>query len=124
MRECWGIIFPIRCKRRFTNCFSKILEAMCLKIPVIAYGVGGIPEVLKNGEPSWCIPPNDQNGFESALEEVMALDAKSKETILSNARKLVLSDHTLQKVTLQFEDFYKRLLDSPTGVFFKLSQFG
>jgi glycosyltransferase involved in cell wall biosynthesis len=90
-----------------------ILEAMYLKIPVIAYGVGGIPEVLKNRETGWCIPLNDQNGFVSALEEVLTMDTDSKEAILSNAHQVVISDYTFQKVTLQFEDFYKRLLDSP-----------
>lgn len=90
-----------------------ILEAMYLKIPVIAYGVGGIPEVLKNGETGWCVPPNDQIGFVSAVEEVLTMDTDSKEAILSNAHELVISDYTIEKVTLQFEDFYKRLLDSP-----------
>jgi glycosyltransferase involved in cell wall biosynthesis len=89
-----------------------ILEAMVLKMPVVAYGVGGIPEVLKNGETGWCIAPTDQNGFVSALEEVLTMDSDSKETILSNAYELAISDYTLQKITLQFEDFYKRLLDS------------
>lgn len=89
-----------------------ILEAMCYKIPVVAYGVGGIPEVLKNGETGWCIPPNDQNGFIQAIEEVLAMDSDSKDVILSNAFQLVTSNYSLQKVALQFEDFYKRLLDS------------
>lgn len=87
-----------------------ILEAMNLKIPVTAYGVGGIPEVLKNGESGWCVPPNDQNGFLAALEEVLALDAESKETILSNAFQLVTSEYSLDKIALQFEDFYSRLI--------------
>jgi len=90
-----------------------ILEAMYFKIPVIAHGVGGIPEVLKNGETGWCVPPNDQNGFIQAIEAVFAIDSDSKEAILSNAFQLVTSNYSLQKVTLQFEDFYKRLLDSP-----------
>lgn len=113
-------IFPTLTKAKALVMPSKIeglpaviLEGMYLKIPVIAYGVGGIPEVLKNGETGWCVPPNDQNGFVSALEEVLTIDTDSKEAILSNAHELVISDYTIEKVTLQFEDFYKRLLDSP-----------
>lgn len=89
-----------------------ILEAMYLKIPVVAYGVGGIPEVLKNGETGWCVPPNDQSGFIQAIEEVFSMESDSKNTILSNGHQLVSSNYTLLKVALQFEDFYKRLLDS------------
>ncbi|SDA96307.1 Glycosyltransferase involved in cell wall bisynthesis [Algoriphagus alkaliphilus] len=87
-----------------------ILEAMYLRVPIVAYGVGGIPEVLKNGETGWCVPPNDQNGFISALEEVLSMDTDSKEAIVSNAHDLVISDYTIEKVTLQFEDFYSRLI--------------
>jgi glycosyltransferase involved in cell wall biosynthesis len=93
-----------------------ILEAMFLKIPVVAYGVGGIPEVLKNEETGWCVPPNDQNAFVSALEKVLAIDTDLKEAILSNAHQVVISDYTLQKVSLQFEDFYKRLLNLPPSI--------
>ena len=90
-----------------------ILEAMFIGVPVIAYGVGGIPEVLKNGETGWCIPPKDQKGFIKAIEEVLAMYPDSKDIILSNAFQLVSSNFSLQKVALQFEDFYKRLLDTP-----------
>lgn len=89
-----------------------ILEAMFIGVPVIAYGVGGIPEVLKNAETGWCIPPKDQNGFIQAIEEVLAMDFDSRDVILSNAFQLVSSNYSLKKVALQFEDFYKRLLDS------------
>lgn len=90
-----------------------ILEAMYVKVPVIAFGVGGIPEVLKNGDTGWCIPPNDKTGFVQAIEEVLSMDSDSKNVILANAFQLVSSDYTLEKVALQFEDFYKRLLNSP-----------
>lgn len=110
-------IFPILAKAKALVMPSKIeglpaviLEAMYLRVPIVAYGVGGIPEVLKNGETGWCVPPNDQNGFISALEEVLSMDTDSKEAIVSNAHDLVISDYTIEKVTLQFEDFYSRLI--------------
>lgn len=89
-----------------------ILEAMYVKVPVIAFGVGGIPEVLKNGDTGWCVTPNDHNGFILAIKDIFSIDADKKETILFNAFQLVTSNFSLQKVALQFEDFYKRLLDS------------
>jgi L-malate glycosyltransferase len=110
LSKCSILVLP----SRIEGLPAVILEAMFLKIPVVAYGVGGIPEVLKNGETGWCIPPNDQNGFIQAIEEVLTIDTDSKETILSNAFQLVITNYSLEKVTLQFEDFYKRILDSPT----------
>lgn len=113
-------IFPVLSKASALLMPSKIeglpaviLEAMVLNIPVIAYGVGGIPEVLKNNETGWCITPNDQNGFVAAIEEVLALDTDTKTRILSKGYQLITSKYTLEKVAAQFEDFYKRLLNPP-----------
>ena len=91
---------------------SVILEAMAHKIPVIAYGVGGIPEILKNGETGWCIPFGDKLGFIQAIQEVSNLDPKTKDKILENAFKMVQERFTLEKVTHQFEEFYQSILHS------------
>jgi len=90
-----------------------ILEAMYCRIPVIAYGVGGIPEVLVTHQTGWCIPPANQNAFISGIEEVLSMDTQKKESIISNAYELVSKNFTLEKVARQFEDFYKKLLNSP-----------
>ncbi|MFC5190310.1 glycosyltransferase [Algoriphagus aquatilis] len=87
-----------------------ILEAMYCKVPVIAYGVGGIPEILKNGKTGWCMTPSDSNAFINSIHEVLTMEAFAKQEILNQAHHLVLSHYTLPQVTRQFEDFYKDLL--------------
>ncbi len=87
-----------------------ILEAMFCKVPVIAYGVGGIPEVVKNGETGWCITPSDSNSFALAIHEVLKLEEAAKQQILNQAHHLVLSHYTLPQITQQFELLYKDLL--------------
>ena len=89
-----------------------ILEAMYCKTPVVAYGVGGIPEILKSGETGWCIPPGDKVAFIHAIQEVLNLAPSDKAKILENAFKMVLENYTLQKVTHQFEEFYQSILHS------------
>ena len=112
-------IFPILAKAEALLLPSKIeglpaiiLEAMFCKIPVIAYGVGGIPEILKNGETGWCIPPGDKLGFIQAIQEVSNLDSIAKGQILDNAFAMVRERFTLEKVTQQFEEFYQSILHS------------
>jgi glycosyltransferase involved in cell wall biosynthesis len=90
-----------------------ILEAMFCKIPVIAYGVGGIPEVLKNGETGWCIPPTDSQAFFQAIKEVLHMDDTSKQKILDQAYNLVLNSYSLSTITQQFEEFHQSLLAMP-----------
>lgn len=87
-----------------------ILEANALKIPVVAYGIGGIPEVLKNGETGWCIRPNDSHAFVQAIQEVLEMEESSKQYILNQAHNLIITRFSLPQVTHQFEDFYKDLL--------------
>lgn len=87
-----------------------ILEAMYCRVPVVAYGVGGIPEVLKSGETGWCISPGDSEAFAQTVQEVLQMEESAKQQILNQAHNLVLSHYSLPQVTHQFEDFYKDLL--------------
>lgn len=87
-----------------------ILEAMYCKIPVIAYGVGGIPEVVKNGKTGWCITPNDTKSFINSIHEVLDMKVFAKQSTLNQAYELVLSYYSLPQVTRQFELFYQDLL--------------
>ncbi|AFL85085.1 glycosyltransferase [Belliella baltica DSM 15883] len=88
-----------------------ILEAMYCKVHVVAYGVGGIPEVLRTGETGFCINPEDQAEFLSAIHNLLSLPPNQKNQILNNAQTLVQSKYTLTKVTQDFESFYLDILD-------------
>lgn len=82
-----------------------ILEAMALRTPVIAYGVGGIPEVLSE-QTGYCIPPGDSQAFIQAIHICLNSDNTPK---LDAAQKLVSEQYSLEKVAKQFEEFYREL---------------
>ncbi|RAI85596.1 glycosyltransferase [Algoriphagus yeomjeoni] len=86
-----------------------ILEAFANRIPVIAYDVGGISEVLTK-ETGWLIPPGDQNAFISAVQEVLQMDQTEKATILDQAFKLVSDKYSIEKISKQFETFYLEVI--------------
>jgi glycosyltransferase involved in cell wall biosynthesis len=44
-----------------------LIEAMAARKPVIATNVGGIPEVIKDGETGILVPPKDPEAFSSAI---------------------------------------------------------
>jgi glycosyltransferase involved in cell wall biosynthesis len=44
-----------------------IVEAMAFKVPVVATRVGGIPEVLRDGEGGYCVDSSDVEGFAKYL---------------------------------------------------------
>jgi glycosyltransferase involved in cell wall biosynthesis len=49
-----------------------LLEAMFYRVPVIAYGVGGVPEIVRPGETGWLVQPGDEAGFEEAVIQALA----------------------------------------------------
>ncbi len=49
---------------------NAILEAMAAGLPVIASKVGGIPEVVRDGETGLIIPPNDPKALAEALNNL------------------------------------------------------
>lgn len=47
-----------------------ITEAFMHKVPVIAFGVGGVPELVKNGENGILVNPRDTEGLKNAMEKI------------------------------------------------------
>ncbi len=111
-------IFPILAKAKALVMPSKIeglpgviLEAMYCQIPVIAFGVGGIPEVLKAGETGWPVQPGDSIAFLENIQEVLNMDDEKTEQILNAAQSLVLKEYSLVQVSRSFEKFYHQILN-------------
>lgn len=48
-----------------------LLEAMAAKRPIVATNVGGIPEVVENGEIGILVPPNNEEALECAIEKLI-----------------------------------------------------
>jgi glycosyltransferase involved in cell wall biosynthesis len=55
-----------------------LLEAGLVKLPVIASAVGGIPEIIKNGENGLLIASNDVSALASALCALLADPEKAQ----------------------------------------------
>ncbi len=54
-----------------------ILEAFFCKVPVIAYNVGGVSEVVRTGETGWLIQKDDETGFANAIGELLQTSDKA-----------------------------------------------
>src|SRR5690606_37146156 len=57
------------------------VEAMFLKVPVLATNVGGIPEFIKDGENGWLFDPKSLEELVSKLEEILSLNTESRNAI-------------------------------------------
>jgi glycosyltransferase involved in cell wall biosynthesis len=48
-----------------------VLEALAVGSPVIATAVGGVPEVVRDGDNGLLVPPNDAAALASAIRRVL-----------------------------------------------------
>jgi glycosyltransferase involved in cell wall biosynthesis len=106
-------IFPILSQAKALVMPSKIeglpgviLEAMYCQVPVVAYGVGGIPEVVINKETGWCVDSGDSEAFKESLLEVLNTPLNELEKITAVAKELVLKNYQMEQIAKDFEMFY------------------
>jgi glycosyltransferase involved in cell wall biosynthesis len=86
-----------------------LFEALALKIPVVATSVGGIPDLIKNGETGFLVPPGDSDGLSNAMRE--ALKDKEKAKSFSERGYELLKERFSQKKMLgELESSYLSLM--------------
>ncbi|MGD0477857.1 MAG: glycosyltransferase family 4 protein [Nitrososphaerales archaeon] len=74
-----------------------LLEAMSMCKPVIATRVGGIPEVVKDGENGLLVPPHDAKSLSNAVLRLEA-DEPLRSRLARNGRATVESQFTLERM--------------------------
>jgi glycosyltransferase involved in cell wall biosynthesis len=90
--------------------FGKIIiEGMAMKKPVIASNVGGIPEIIVDGQTGILVPPENAEALRQALESLLEnRDMRKKMGI--EGRKRVEQMFSIDKNVRQTEQIYGRLL--------------
>jgi glycosyltransferase involved in cell wall biosynthesis len=86
-----------------------ILEAFFCKIPVVAFDVGGIKEILKNNETGRLITQGDNTAFANAIIEAYQ-DHPGNFSLIENAYKLVVSDYLNMNIAKRFITAYETLV--------------
>ncbi len=87
-----------------------LLEAMSMKLPVIATGVGGVPEVLSENE-GILIPPKDAGILKRSILSLLADRALRKE-LGENARKKILSGFSLSSLFQKYMQIYSETMNN------------
>jgi glycosyltransferase involved in cell wall biosynthesis len=91
-----------------------VLEAMAAGRPVVASAVSGIPEVVRDGETGWLVPPEDPAALASALAALAADPAEGERRGREGRRRFEL-DHRPEKVAAIWEDTVTRPLERTVG---------
>ena len=84
------------------------LEALALEVPVIATRVGGLPEVVIDGEVGYLLPLGDVDGMaDRAIEILQNQDLRQK--LGRAARRHAIENFDIASVIPQYVDFYQRV---------------
>jgi glycosyltransferase involved in cell wall biosynthesis len=65
-----------------------VVEALAVGCPVVSTAVGGVPEVVRDGENGLLVPPSDPAALGAALSRFFA-DRALRERLAANARTSV-----------------------------------
>lgn len=82
-----------------------ILEAMEAGKPVVASRIGGIPDVVNDGETGLLVPPNDPDALANAMKSLVE-DAELRHRLGTNARARA-DMYMPARVVVQFEAMYR-----------------
>jgi glycosyltransferase involved in cell wall biosynthesis len=83
----------------FSETFGMTLvEAMACEVPVVATRVGGIPEVVANGETGILVEPGDPSVLADAILRVLS-DDSLKQSMGKEGRRRVLAHFSWEQVS-------------------------
>lgn len=88
---------------------NTILEAMAAKKPMVATAVGGIPELIRDGERGLLVPPRDPPALAQAIKRLLSDPALAKR-LAGAAREWVEKHHDQRQVMAELEDCLQDLL--------------
>jgi glycogen(starch) synthase len=86
---------------------SVLTEAMAAGLPVVASDVGGIPEVVRDGETGLLVPPGDVAALAAALDRLVA-DPGLRATLATGARQRS-QDYSWPSLAARVGDLYRQV---------------
>jgi glycosyltransferase involved in cell wall biosynthesis len=91
-----------------------LLEAMAAGRPVIASRVGGMAEVVRDGENGLLIPPRDPEALAQALARLLSAPTFAKK-LGERARQDVQANYSLERQIKELNEIYGELVEKKFG---------
>jgi glycosyltransferase involved in cell wall biosynthesis len=85
------------------------IEAMAAGRAVVATRVGGLPDVISDGETGYLVAPGNVEQLASAVERALE-DCETTDRLRCNARESVKDKFTVARLTADIDSLYRRLL--------------
>jgi N-acetyl-alpha-D-glucosaminyl L-malate synthase BshA len=85
------------------------LEAMATEVPVIASKVGGLPEVIADGEDGFLVEPHDVNAMSERAISLLSQEDKLR-AMGATARKNARKKYCANKIIPRYEKYYETVI--------------
>jgi glycosyltransferase involved in cell wall biosynthesis len=84
-----------------------LIEAQAAACPVVATTVGGVPDIVQDGQTGYLVPPEDSEAFAGAVLKLLAAD---RLTVGQAGRQMVKAKFTVERLVRDIETLYTDLL--------------
>jgi glycosyltransferase involved in cell wall biosynthesis len=91
------------------SCPNVVLEAMAMKVPVVATDVGAVAELLGDGEAGIIVPPRDSGAIAEAVLQCLTKPADEIQVVKDTARNRVETEFALDRIAQRQMDLYEEL---------------
>ena len=92
-----------------------LLEALAAGVPLVATSVGGIPEMVRNGEHALLVPHGDPKQMASSIARIFAEKGVAR-SLIENGRKLVQTRFSPAERVRTLAGMYRHILQSRNEV--------
>ena len=86
-----------------------LMEAMAVGVPVVAYDIPGVDQLVTHGETGMLAPHGDKAALERCCQEVLE-DRDLAETLIANGRRLVEEKYSAARMASEYESLFNELV--------------
>ena len=86
-----------------------VLEAMAAGTPVIASAVGSVPDLVRDGETGWLIPPADSVSLANRIRYILD-DGERVDTMRRRAREWVAGRYSIESTAARYEALFEEVM--------------
>jgi glycosyltransferase involved in cell wall biosynthesis len=91
-----------------------VIEALAAGLPVVATRVGGVADVISDGDDGFLVEPGDTRALAERLEQ-LAHDPDLRARMASVGRERALSRYGVERLVADVDELYRALLDGTTS---------
>jgi glycosyltransferase involved in cell wall biosynthesis len=78
-------------------------------VPVVGFDVGGIPDIVRNGETGVLVEAGNAQALATAIEALLA-DDERRGTMAVNCRRVAVEEYGLESQAQRYAELYRALL--------------